>query len=219
MPNPLLNMMMMMNTYTIAQIKSNNQTSRPIPITNGVRQGDSLSPMLFNLIIDKMITNLPKDLEYRMGNNPINIICYADDAVLIAESAENLQTLLLKFDQMAASLNMEISLGKTKSVVISRNNIKCEVKLRDTVIEQVPKFNYLGAEISAKRDLKQEVRTQATRATRISGCLYNLIWLNKYMSTESKVHIYKTNVHPVVTYASETEQKQHTPNNFSGLPR
>jgi hypothetical protein len=59
-----------------------------------------------------------------MGNNPINI-CYA---VLIADSTENLQTLLLKFDQMAASLNMEISLSKTKSLVISRNNIKCEVK-------------------------------------------------------------------------------------------
>ena len=139
-----------------------------------------------------------------MGNNPINIICYTDDAVLIVESAENLQTLLLKFDQMATSLNMEISLSKTKSLVISRNSIHCEVKLRDTVIEQVPKFNYLGAEISANRDLKHEVRTQATRAAHISSCLYDLIWLNKYMSTESKVSIYKTIVSPVLTYASET---------------
>jgi hypothetical protein len=69
---------------------------------------------------------------------------------------------------------------------------------------ETPKFNYLGAEISAKRDLKQEVRTQATRAARISGCLYNLIWLNKYMSTKSKIRIYKTNERPVLTYASET---------------
>jgi hypothetical protein len=137
--------------------------------------------MPFSLIMDKIITNLPKELGYRMGNNPINIICYADDAVLIADNTENLQTLLLKFDQMVASLNIEISLSKTKSLVISRNNIKCEVKLRDTVIEQVPMFNYLGTEISAKRDLKQEVRTQATRVARISGCLYNLIWLNKYI--------------------------------------
>jgi hypothetical protein len=93
--------------------------------------------MLFNHINNKIITNYPKELGYRMGNNQINIIC------LIADSAENLQTLLLKFDQVAASLNTEISLSKTKSLVISRNNIKCEVKLRDTVIEQVPKFNYL----------------------------------------------------------------------------
>ena len=47
-----------------------------------------------------------------MGNDPIHIICYADDAVLIAESEENLQTLLLKFYQMAENLNMVISLNK-----------------------------------------------------------------------------------------------------------
>jgi hypothetical protein len=41
--------------------------------------------------------------------------------------------------------------------------------LVDAKIEQVPKFNYLGAEITAKQDLKQEVRTQATGTARISG--------------------------------------------------
>jgi len=87
---------------------------------------------------------------------------------------------------------------------ISTNYTKCKVELRGTSIEQVPKFNYLGAEISALRDLKQEVRIQATKAARISGCLYNLIWLNKYMSTDCKVCIYKTNVRPMLTYASET---------------
>jgi hypothetical protein len=61
----------------------------------------------------------------------------------------------------------------------------------------------LGIEISAKRDLKQEVRILATKAARISGCLYNLIWVNKYMSKESKIRIYKTKVRPVLTYASE----------------
>ena len=69
---------------------------------------------------------------------------------------------------------MEISLNKTKSMTISRNYTKCEVQLRGTPIEQVPKFNYLGAEIPAKRDLKQEVMTQVMKAARISGCLYNL---------------------------------------------
>jgi hypothetical protein len=72
------------------------------------------------------------------------------------------------------------------------------------MIEQVSNFNYLGVEISAKRDLKQEVRIQTTKAARISGCLCNLIWRNKHMSAECRVRIYKTNVRPVLTYASET---------------
>ena len=38
--------------------------------------------------MDKIIANLAKELGYRMGNAPIHIICYADDAVLIADSEE-----------------------------------------------------------------------------------------------------------------------------------
>ena len=167
-PEQMVRVIKELNTNTTARIKVNNQTSRCITIKNGVRQGDSLSPMLFNLIMDKIIASLPKELGYRMGNDSIHIMCYADDAVLIAGSEDNLQTLLTKFDQMAKSLNMEISLNKTKSLTISRNHVECNIKLRDTITEQVPRFNYLGVEISAKRDLKQKVRTQTTKAARIS---------------------------------------------------
>jgi hypothetical protein len=62
----------------------------------------------------------------------------------IAESEENLQIQLLKFYQIAESLNMEISLSKTKSLTVAKHNVKCEIKLRDTMMEQVPNFNYLG---------------------------------------------------------------------------
>jgi len=89
-PAQIVKVIKELNTDTTARIRSNNQTSRPIIIKNGVRQGDSPSPMLFNLIMDKIIANLPKELGYRMGNDPIHIICYADDAVLIADSEENL---------------------------------------------------------------------------------------------------------------------------------
>jgi len=97
-PEQIVRVIKELNTDTIARIRSNNQTSRPIIIKNGVRQGNSLSPMLFNLIMDKIIANLPKELGYRMGKVPINIICYADDVVLIADSEENLQTLLQYLD-------------------------------------------------------------------------------------------------------------------------
>jgi hypothetical protein len=203
-PEQIVRVIKELNTDTTAIIRSYNQTSGRIIMKNGIRQGDSLSPVLFNLIMDKIIANLLKELGYKMGNDSIHIICYADDAVLIADNEENLQTLLLRFDQLAERLNMEISLNKTKSLTISRNYTKCEVKLRGTMIEQVPKFNYLGAEISAKRDLKQEVRIQVMKAARISGCLYKLIWNNKYMTMDCKIRIYKTNVRPVLTYASET---------------
>jgi len=68
-PEQIVKVIKEMNTDTIARIRSNGQTSRPITLKNGVRQGDSLSPMLFNLIIDKIVANLPMKLGYRMGNS------------------------------------------------------------------------------------------------------------------------------------------------------
>ena len=87
-----------------------------------------------------------------MGGTPIQAICYADDAVLIADSEENLQKILIKFDQPAKKLNMEISLKKTKYLSICKTYQKCEIKQGDTILEQVSKFNYLGVEISNKRN-------------------------------------------------------------------
>ena len=74
----------------------------------------------------------------------------------------------------------------------SERTAKREIQLKNT-IDQVERFNYLGAEIS---------KTQVTKEDRIY-CLYCLVWKNKYMSAKSKLRIYKTCVRPVLTYAAE----------------
>ena len=77
-PEQIVRIIKELNTDMTARIKSNNQTSRCITIKNGFRQGDSLSPVLFNIIMDKIIANLSKELGYKMGNDSIHIICHAD---------------------------------------------------------------------------------------------------------------------------------------------
>ena len=52
--------------------------------------------------------------------------------------------------------------------------------------------------------LNTEVRHQAIKASRISGCLNETIWSNKYLRNEAKVRIYKSVVRPIPTYAAET---------------
>ena len=71
-------------------------------------------------------------------------------------------------------------------------------------IEQVTSFNYLGVQITSSKDLTTEVKHQANKASRISGCLNETIWSNKYLRNEAKVRIYKSIVRPVLTYAAET---------------
>ena len=61
-------------------------------------------------------------------------------------------------------------------------------------VEQVTSFNYLGVQITSSKDLITEVRHQAIKAPRISGCLNGTIWSNKYLQNEAKVPIYKSTV-------------------------
>lgn len=85
-----------------------------IPAGNGIRQGDSLSPLLFNVIMDELIRRVHTMRSYRMGDKEINIICYADDAALVAESEDDLQRLLHQLNRTAKSFNMIIADTKTK---------------------------------------------------------------------------------------------------------
>ena len=62
----------------------------------------------------------------------------------------------------------------------------------NTPIEQLSRINYLGVEISSLRNVEDEVKSQVVKGERISGCLYSLIWKNKWLSPEGKVRIYKT---------------------------
>ena len=71
--------------------------------------------MIFNLVMDRIINHVKGvGLGYRMGQTEFQILCYADDAVLIAESEDNLQRMLFEFNQTANKYN--ISIPKTKSM-------------------------------------------------------------------------------------------------------
>lgn len=194
-----------LNTNNKTRIKTNNKLTEEIPTSIGIRQGDSLSPTLFNIIMDKIIDSVKTaDRGYRIGKREIKIVCYADDAVLLAESEDDLQRLLFRFKTTAEEFNMRISTEKTKSLTISKEPLRSKLSVDNNTIEQVMSFNYLGANTSSTRSLNEEVRTQAMKAAAISGCLRDVIWKNKHMSVEGKVRIYKTCVRPILTYAAET---------------
>ena len=154
--------------------------------------------------MNKLVESIQPLHGYKMNNQNINILCYADDAILIADSEDNLQRLLYRLVTTAKKYNMLTSTEETKSMVISKEPIRCKLEVEGHIIEQVMKFKYLGFEISSYGNTLLEVREQTLKAARISGCLRDVVWKNKYMSIESKVKIYKTAVRPILTYAVET---------------
>ncbi|KAI4475403.1 hypothetical protein M0802_015162 [Mischocyttarus mexicanus] len=87
-----------LNNDNACYIKANGNLSKSVQVADGIRQGDSLSLILFNVIIDKIINWVKKPRRgYRMGNREIKLIAYDDDIVLIFEDEDNLQRILYKF--------------------------------------------------------------------------------------------------------------------------
>ena len=78
-------------TNNYARIKIEGNLEGKIPVNQGIRQGDSLSPLLFNIVMNEIIKNLKGLQGYTLGNENVNMICYADDATLIADNKDDLQ--------------------------------------------------------------------------------------------------------------------------------
>ena len=93
-----------------------------IKIERGVRQGSVLSPDLFSLypqvIMDEMV-----DMEgVNMGGLNINNIRYADDTVLIADTADKLQRLVDKVDVGCNRVGLKINIGKIEVMGVTKRN-------------------------------------------------------------------------------------------------
>lgn len=84
-----------------------------LKIQRGVKQGDPLSPLLFNVVLDELLCRL-EDLTGRFGISEITMgeMAYADDLVLVYETPEAMQEALEVVDKFLASLEMSLSLHK-----------------------------------------------------------------------------------------------------------
>ncbi|NWI83328.1 PO21 protein, partial [Dryoscopus gambensis] len=77
------------NTFTC--ITTKKETSEPIKILRGLKQGDPMSPLLFSLVLDPLLCRLEKKgKSYHHGNSQILAMAFADDLVLLSNSWEGM---------------------------------------------------------------------------------------------------------------------------------
>ena len=92
--------------------------NRPVSVKNGLRQGCSLSPILFNVFINDFalsVQALGKGIKLH-GDERVNILLYADGIVFMAENENDLQSMLNLLHTWCSSSHLKINPIKSKII-------------------------------------------------------------------------------------------------------
>lgn len=104
-------------------------TSEVICPRRGVKQGDPMSPIIFNMVMDRLLTSLPNDIGCRIDSIKLNALAFADDLILAAETPAGLQTLLDHTHAFFVACGLEVNPSKCLSV-----GIKGQPKQKNSVL-------------------------------------------------------------------------------------
>ena len=132
------------NLYTgqEATVRTGHGTRDWFQLGKGVRQSCILSPCLFNLYAEYIMRNTELD-EAQAGNKiagrNINSLRYADDTILMAESEEELKSLLMKVKEESENVGLKLNIQNTKMASGSITSWQIDGK----TVERVADFIYL----------------------------------------------------------------------------
>lgn len=114
-PQRLVNLLYSMYQDNKVSILTSFGPTQHINVTKGVRQGDPLSPLLFNLFINPVVERIhTEELGYELeSGRQISILAFADDLVGISSSLSNLAVIWTIINKWCQDLQMNIKASKS----------------------------------------------------------------------------------------------------------
>ena len=128
---------------------------------------------------------------------------FADDMVLMAESAEGLERNLGVMSEVLSRWELKVNWKKTKVMRLARQKGVCEVRIGDQKLEQVDEMKYLGVVISADERMEKEVEARIGNATRMIGGLSKVILRRNELNKNTKLKVVNTTMIPTLMYGCE----------------
>ena len=187
-------------------VRVNNLTTDWFDVTCGLRQGCCLSPLLFNLFINDLalrIKSLGKGVP--VDDELLSILLYADDIVLVAENASDLQLMLDCLNEWCGHNSMSINASKSNVIhfrpnATQKSNHDFRCGIYNLLIAD--KYTYLGITLNEYLDYSLTAKAVAQSASRALGLLIAKFKCMGGMPYDVFTRLYDSLVWPVISYGA-----------------
>ena len=186
-----------------ATVRTGHGTTDWFQIGKGVRQGCILSPCLFNIYAEYIMRNAGLEetqAGIKIAGTNINNLRYADDTTLMAESEEELKSLLMKVKEESENVGLKLNIQKTK--IVASGPIT-SWQIDGETVETVSDFILGGSKITAYGDCSYEIKRHLLLGRKVMINL-NSILKSRDITLSTKVHLVKAMVFPVIMYGCES---------------
>ena len=186
-----------------ATVRTGHGTTDWFHIGKGVRQGCILSPCLFNLYAEYIMRNTGLDeaqARIKTARRNINDLRYADDTTLMAESEEELKSLLMKEKEESEKAGLELNIQKTENMASSPIT---SWQIHGETMETVRDFIFLGSKITADGDCSHEIKRCLLLGGKVMTNLHSIL-KSRDITLPTNVCLAKAMVFLVVMYGCES---------------
>ena len=172
-------------------------------IGKGVHQGCILSPCLFKLCAEQIMWNAGLNEAHvgiKIAGRNINNLRYADDTTLIAESEEEVKSLLIKVKEKSEKAGLKLNIQTTR-IMASTPIISWQID-RETV-ETVRDFIFWGSKITEDGECSHDIKRCFLLGSKVMTNLDSIL-KSREINLLTKASIVKAMIFPVVMYGCES---------------
>ena len=171
----------------------------------GLKQGDPMSPRLFNIFFMDIIMIFDQECDPLYINGmAIHVLLFADDLVVISAGHYGLQRALTKLSTYCMEWNLTVNTEKIKVMHVAHKDMGLETPppllYNGVTLEWVAGFNYLGVYIDTKGRLQPKTAPIALKAHRAQFKLSNMV---RTLPFDTKMWLHQTMVDPIQLHGAE----------------
>ena len=180
-----------------ATVRTGQGTTEWFQIGKGVCQGCILSPCLFNLYAEYIMRNAGLEeaqAGIKISGRNMNNLRYTDDITLLAESEEELKSLLMKVKVKSEKVGLKLNIQKTR---IMASGPITSWEIDGETLETVSDFIFGGSKITEDGDCSHEIQRHLLLERKVMTNLDSIL-KSRDITLPTKVRLVKAMVFPVV---------------------